>query len=165
MKKTLGFTLIELLVSVSILTILSGAVIRILNTSGIQGKARDSQRISDLKKIQVALELYFADKRTYYTSSGRILITGSDALSSALKTGGYLFQVPSDPVNSGVSPCATGAGYTYRTDNNGAIYVLTAGMEVATSDDKSTCASLSNWNTLGCGSVPETVNCYGVRNP
>lgn len=51
-----GFTLIELLVVVAIIGILASIVLVSLN--GARMKARDARRISDLKAIQTALELY-----------------------------------------------------------------------------------------------------------
>jgi len=52
-----GFTLIELLVVIAIIGILSSVVLASLNTA--RKKGRDARRISDLKQIQLALELYY----------------------------------------------------------------------------------------------------------
>lgn len=52
-----GFTLIELLVVIAIIGILSGVVLASLNTA--RQKARNSQRISDARQVQLALELYY----------------------------------------------------------------------------------------------------------
>jgi prepilin-type N-terminal cleavage/methylation domain-containing protein len=54
MKK--GFTLIELLVVISIISLLSSIVLSSLNQA--RASARDSERLSDIRQIQVALELY-----------------------------------------------------------------------------------------------------------
>ncbi len=54
-----GFTLVELLVVISIIAILS--VIGITVFSSVQKSARTSKRISDMKAIQTALELYYND--------------------------------------------------------------------------------------------------------
>lgn len=51
-----GFTLIELLVVISIIGILSTLAVVSLNTS--RAKARDARRVSDLKAVSTALEVY-----------------------------------------------------------------------------------------------------------
>lgn len=52
-----GFTLIELLVVIAIIGVLASVVLASLNTA--RRKSRDARRVSDIKQIQMALELYF----------------------------------------------------------------------------------------------------------
>lgn len=78
-----GFTLIELLVVISIIGILSSVVIASLNTA--REKARDTNRITDLKQLQLALELYYDSNSSAYPV----------ALSSLAPT--YIQTVPTDP--------------------------------------------------------------------
>ena len=59
-----GFTLIELLVVISIIGLLSSVVLVSLNTA--RAKARDSQRIQNLKQLQLALELYKSNNNGKY---------------------------------------------------------------------------------------------------
>jgi prepilin-type N-terminal cleavage/methylation domain-containing protein len=54
-----GFTLIELLVVIAIISVLSSIVLAQLNEA--RAKARDATRISNLKNLQIALELYRSD--------------------------------------------------------------------------------------------------------
>jgi len=54
-----GFTLIELLVVVSIISMLSGVVLS--SVEAARSKARDAQRLSDLRQIKNALALYAND--------------------------------------------------------------------------------------------------------
>lgn len=61
--KNKGFTLIELLVVIAIIGILSSVVLASLNSA--RAKARDARRISDLKQISLALELYYDSNRSY----------------------------------------------------------------------------------------------------
>lgn len=168
-----GFTLVELLVVVLIISILSGLILGVLNPAGIRAKSRDAQRASDLKKLQTALELYFADNRSYFsTEGGWILVNGTnDELSTALLSGGYLTNIPSDPAETPgteTTPC-TGPvdSYRYNYKSDGAYYLITAYVEVETSNDKSTCSSLNGWSSTGCASFSSDYDnyCYGVQNP
>ncbi len=82
-KLTKGFTLIELLVVIAIIGILSSVVLASLNSA--RQKSRDARRISDVKQIQLALELYFDSNGEY-----------PDDI-AALETAGYLAQEPVEP--------------------------------------------------------------------
>ena len=127
MKRSLGFTLIELLLSVSIIAILSA-------------RARDSQRLSDLRKVQGALEMYFADHRSYPVSNGWEELTSiQDDMT------GYLSTLP-----SGVRD---GEAYMYNSD--GSSYQLLAEMETENS---------ANGNCFDYGGFTPSL-CYGVTNP
>ena len=165
MKNERGFTLIELLVVVAVIAALSGVVVSIINSGGFQDKARDAQRIGDLKQTQTALELYFSDFRQYPVS-GWIRITGSDALSSALSPT-YINEVPIDPENTGTgsNPCSSPTLFRYNYRSDGTYYLLTAIMAVATSNDESACNTLNNWgSSCPAGFATQDV-CYGVENP
>ncbi len=63
LKRTKGFTLIELLVVVAIIGLLASVVMVSLNSA--RAKARDAKRVSDLRNIQAALELYYDRYGTY----------------------------------------------------------------------------------------------------
>src|SRR5947209_6817629 len=62
-KLSLGFTLIELLVAISIIAIL--VAISATSVGIFFKKARNSQRLADLRKIQYALEQYHIDHGFY----------------------------------------------------------------------------------------------------
>jgi len=67
-KKSLtGFTLIELLVVIAVIGMLASIVLVSLGPA--RGKARDARRLSDLKQIQLALQLYY-DKYGDYPNTG-----------------------------------------------------------------------------------------------
>ena len=85
-KKNKGFTLIELLVVIAIIGILSSVVLASLNSA--RKKSRDAKRISDIKQLQLALELYYNDNSAYPTTL------------AALKTGGFIPSVPIDPLTT-----------------------------------------------------------------
>jgi len=61
-----GFTLIELLVVVSIIAIL--VVVGLVSFTDAQRKAKNSQKISDLKALQSAYEQYYATNGLLYSS-------------------------------------------------------------------------------------------------
>lgn len=88
-----GFTLIELLVVIAIIGILSSVVLASLNSA--RQKGRDARRISDIKQLQLALELYYDG-----TGSGEYPAAAAGTVASTLTgltSGGYISTLPSDP--------------------------------------------------------------------
>lgn len=61
-----GFTLVELLVVISVIGLLSSVVFSSLNNARM--KARDARRLSDIRQIQLALDLFY-DKYGYFPYS------------------------------------------------------------------------------------------------
>ncbi len=169
-----GFTLIEILLAVSIMGILAGVLLTVINPSQLQGKARDAKRASSLKSIQTALELYRTNNSGSFPSSGGswITVTGSDSLSTALSPASglkYLQYMPQDPSyssSSANSPCnyTNGANphYRFSYNSNGSYFVLTAQMESVSSTSGGKCISLSNWNSYA-GTCDNT-HCYGLES-
>lgn len=91
-----GFTLIELLVVIAIISLLSSIVLASLNSA--RSKARDARRLSDIKTIQTALEMYY-DKYGSYIEQGLANPEGG-AIANILKPlvdNGFLSMVPTDP--------------------------------------------------------------------
>jgi len=161
-----GFTLIELMITVSLIVILSAILLQVINPSALRAKTRDQQRIADLKRIQAALELYFADNRTY-PASGWIVLTGSDTLSTTLSS--YMDTIPTDPLYvspSLATPCTSGTTsrrYNYWSD--GGDYALTAQMEIATSIKTSPCTAIPKVISSCGASFANSTICYGVVAP
>ena len=107
--------MIELLVVIASIAIL---VVLILVALGVaRPKARDSQRKTDIRAIQTALELYSNDKQAYPQPTGNAGKTWDEALVEAK----YLDSVPKDPSSSKV--------YGYAADSAGTNYVLCAQLE------------------------------------
>jgi len=107
-KKT-GFTLIELIVVIAIIGILSTIVMVSLNTA--RGKARDARRISDIRQLQLALQMYYDINGAYPTTTeGLVKLTTPTA---------YITAVPVDPQNSSAySYCAPATlGYHLGSPN------------------------------------------------
>lgn len=135
-KSKSGFTLIELLVVIVVIGVL--AVITLVAYNGMQGRARDDQRKTDIANIQKALELYYADNGQYPPSvnggntpfspnSGWSASADpvawpafSNYLTSVNASSGSsaIDKVPVDPINSPNSPLNAGKyGYAYYTGN------------------------------------------------
>lgn len=68
MRKQVGFTIVELLVVIVVIAIL--AAITIVAYNGIQQRSRDAIRVSDLKGVQKALELFNVDQGRYPATPG-----------------------------------------------------------------------------------------------
>lgn len=121
MIKQKGFTLIELLIVIAIIGIISAFLF--VNFVGVRQRGRDSQRKSDLKQIQTALELYRADLKSYPTtanfpSCGNALVSGSST---------YMQKVPCDPISG---------NYTYSSDSS--TYSVISCLENLNDGDKDT---------------------------
>ena len=84
-KNKKGFTLIELLVVIAIIGLLATLSVIALNTARV--KARDARRVSDIKQIQTALEMYFDSSATSIYPAN----------TSTLQTSGFMSSVPSNP--------------------------------------------------------------------
>lgn len=123
-KQNKGFTLIELLVVIAIVAIISSVVLSSLTTS--RTRARDANRVSDIKQLQNALELYKNSFKVYPTDL------------QALVTNGFIAKQPVDPRgNDGTSACRTAvanrtAGYCYAYNVAGTEYHLGAQLEEMT---------------------------------
>jgi type II secretory pathway pseudopilin PulG len=60
-----GFTLVELLLVVSLIIILTGVLLNLLNKRGIRDKATDSVRMATLQRLSEALETHGAFEGSY----------------------------------------------------------------------------------------------------
>ena len=110
-----AFTLIELLVVIAIIGVLT--TVGVSNYMESRKKARDAQRIADLKAIREALEMYKQDQTlpSYPASLPSPCTSWSP----------YLKEVPGDPMGDGCSNA-----YYYSRDNNDSLkYTLAACME------------------------------------
>lgn len=105
-----GFTLIEILIVVAIIGILSSVVV--VGLGPAQRKGRDSRRLSDLRSVQTALELYYGKEGHYPTG-----VTTWELFSATLINADIgVKQVPVGPSNNET--------YFYGTDSAGSTYVL-----------------------------------------
>lgn len=93
-KNQKGFTLIELLVVIAILGLL--ATLAIVSLRGAQQRARDTKRISDVKSIQTAVELYYSENSTGYPEPGAATWAGLNTELADFITG---LPTPPDSAN------------------------------------------------------------------
>lgn len=129
-----GFTIVELLIVIVVIGILAALVIVTYN--GIQQKARDTERKTDIKALQGHLEAYWADNAKYPTLA--------DANDTTFRTTNFKGLDPAafaDPKNSGSQQlCAAAAANCYGyvvtptgcdngTNGDCSNYTLTADLE------------------------------------
>ena len=105
MKNKKGFTLIELLVVIAIIGILSTLSVLALNSA--RARARDAKRISDVRQIQTALEMYYNEYNTYPATGALTALTTT--------TPPLLREIPTAPIPAdGACTAAAGSNtYTY----------------------------------------------------
>ncbi|MGI6374006.1 MAG: type II secretion system protein [Patescibacteria group bacterium] len=108
-----GFTLIELLVVIAIIGLLSTLSIVALNSA--RARSRDARRVSDVKNIQMALEMYYNDHLKYPTST--------DDLASSSEA--YLIVNPTPPTPADGSCDNNNNAYNYDASGNDGTYTLT----------------------------------------
>ncbi len=147
MKKK-GFTLIELLVVIAIVGLL--ATLSVVALSNARERARDSRRVSDIKQIQTALELYF-DAENKYPPQTEIASSTGDILTGSIASGDITFMNPiptaptpvdgdcSSEANSYVYDSLSDTTYTIEYCLGNDIGGIAAGEQTATQD-----ASFSN---------------------
>ena len=117
MNRRHAFTLIELLVVIAIIAIL--ASIALLSLAPAQKAGRDARRISDLRQVQTALELYYAKNGNY----PRVTTWQSlkDELTRTEGGGIGVKKIPDDPTS--------GRFYKYGVSADGGSYTLGAELE------------------------------------
>ena len=140
MKK--GFTLIELLVVIAIIALLSTLSVVALNSARV--KSRDARRLSDIKQIRTALEMYFDQNDKYPESDSYIVLGGNNPDYNCLSSNGlgikpcagtvYMETIPGDPRIS--------QSYWYNCDSVGATYQLSYHLEGTNQDYIATPATM-----------------------
>ena len=124
LEKKLGFTLIEILVVLSIIALLSS--VALFSTLKARGAARDDIRVADLKRMQIAIELYKSETGVYPAScnagtwGGNVkgslkCSNGSTEYIVGLVSGGYISSLPKDSL-ANTYGATSNQGYVYVSD-------------------------------------------------
>ena len=126
-QSRLGFTLIEIMVVISIISLLASVLY--INFNAARENSRDQVRKTDLKQLQLAVELYKAQNGRYPESgcgtvwAGPGPTTGNYAQCDDWIVGlvpEFIAELPLDPNTD------TNQGYFYRTDATGSRYKIKA---------------------------------------
>ena len=120
--KTGGFTLIEILVAIAIIGILSMVIFASINQ--VRANARDKERLSNLKQMQAAIEIY-GNANGRYPAAGCGRVTSWTGKGSSFGS----CTVYIDGIEDLMSPLpidttTTVNGYLYRTNTSGTAYKL-----------------------------------------
>lgn len=123
--KQQGFTIVELLIVIVVIGILAALVITTF--TGIQQKARDTERETDIKALQGQIEAYYAQKGNYPTRTNV-----NDATWRAANMKGLDAEALKDPKGSTQTLAAAVSSTQYRYD------VLNAS-DASCESDETTC--------------------------
>ncbi len=104
MSKQRGFVLVELLVVIIFIALLASLILMSLNQA--RKKARDTERLSEMDQIILALEFFYDNNGRYPGSADGISNSGEfvgdgGAFENALAP--YMTSVPGDPIHDGTT--------------------------------------------------------------
>ena len=120
MNNKKAFTLVELLVVIAIIGLI--AALSVIALGNARSKSRDAKRVSNIKQMQTALELFFNDQGKYPTAIE--WNTGSLYATSTFGTTTYMERIPSFPTGG---DC--GVSYNYLANSAGSDYSITYCLE------------------------------------
>jgi general secretion pathway protein G len=144
MNRKQGFTLVEVLIVISIIGLLASIIL--VGLGGFRAKGRDTRRITDLRSVQTALELYYTKFSEYPADSNW------DALESTLRGAGIgVTNIPRDPLTgrAGLDQ------YAYDASSDRQSYVLRALLE-----DPNTPQLRDDFDGFGSNPIPGiTLDC------
>ncbi len=109
-KRVKGFTLLELLIVITIIAILSVALIVVINPAETLKKSRDTQRISDMAALKTAIGIYTT------TVSSPLMDNGSNTLCQPTTAGTWANNDQVWYDQTGMNATITFAGGTNNTN-------------------------------------------------
>ena len=109
-----GFTLIELLIVVSVIAVLAGVLMTIIDPAGSQGKARDGVRLNTVKNLAEAIE-------SYRQVEGSYPLDGDPQNETSLLRTTYIREWPAPVADDGAIDATS---WSYRYAQAGIGFVL-----------------------------------------
>ena len=116
-KRSEGFTIVELLIVIVVIGILAALV---LNTfQGVQARARDTERKTDINAIHTQLEVFYNDNGYYLAAASDLSVANLAGIDGAALEdpnqvtiggagGNYSYvPTPASCTNGGATPCAS----------------------------------------------------------
>jgi len=153
MKKK-GFTLIELLVVIAIIGLLSSVVLVSLGPA--RKKARDAKRQSDIREINLAMEMCYDDSACNASEKYVVASAGANTVTKIDTDGTPLYlTVPTDPLD--VSPYQ----YTWTSSCTDQKYCVYAKLEAPTAVTYF-CASNAGTAQRAYAGPPTISDCCGL---
>jgi type II secretion system protein G len=165
LKAESGVTLIELLVVISIISLLAGGIIMLINPLQKIGKANDAKRKGDMTQIQRALEMYYQDNQKYPANPGPATYKINDGGTKDWGTqwSPYMSMLPKDPLSTNT--------YIYYSPADGQSYYLYANLQYPVGDQQACFpATGAVCNSISGNGIPSDNVCggrcnYGVTSP
>jgi prepilin-type N-terminal cleavage/methylation domain-containing protein len=121
-----GFTIVELLIVIVVIGIL--AAITIVAYNGVQDRANDTRRQSDISNVQTIVEKYAAENGTYPSTGGLSVVRSDDNCFAGSSQADWIPSVaeklPQSVPNPGKGRSGLGGCYLYSSD--GTSYVISA---------------------------------------
>jgi prepilin-type N-terminal cleavage/methylation domain-containing protein len=117
-----GFTIVELLIVIVVIGILAGLVLNTFN--GIQARARDTERKTDINAVHAQVEAYHADNAKYPTTTNLATAAWVDSNLSGLDD-----QALVDPSSGAYAYVAAPSGCDNTAGNECDSYTLSADLE------------------------------------
>ena len=129
-KQNKGFTIVELLIVIVVIGILAGLVITTYN--GIQQKARNTERTTDLKTFQSQLEAYYAQNGRYPSNTD----LGGTSATNVTFVAANLKGMDKETMRDPKAPDVSGAhDYQLKTSGTGTTNYYTYEPTPASCDD------------------------------
>lgn len=119
MKNRSGFTIVELLIVIVMIAIL--ATISIVTYNGIQSRAEAAKVAVDLGTVNDAIQIYYAEKGVYPTTSGQWY-----GYSGGVQTTNYVPGLTPSYIDSLPQPKNKSPAFEYIYNSNGTDYKLIA---------------------------------------
>lgn len=141
-----GFTLVELLIVISLVGILSGVALSIINPKKQRQVAEDGVRQSNLNKYALGIESYGNSVGKYPTES-KMADANGDGKPDDIEVAGFISKIPNNEPTVGVT-------YTYKVASDQSAFAVS----VPEAGDSNACYKYqSDW-----GRVKECVPCDGA---